>query len=213
MGFFDFFKRKDAPKAPPPEPAVEPEPAPDPRSLLRIPSELKAPIMELASILTGGDQVAVDGLGLFIDDEEAFAAAYPEWYRDRTGWAMWTTDDEKTQTVFWWWLVRNNEVGFSYGLYIDRKQEANAAMSTLQEIADSLGYPVRPEDLGIPEDDEGLWEERLIVVDAHLSEHGYSLVPMYDGWTGWYLFLAPEDQMNRVYELARQIGFDTSYPL
>lgn len=240
MGFFDFLKRNknvsEFPTAPPAS-ASSPSPVSDSVSklpevpdLTTTPSPLvvrdqglkpprapepsvpELPLVAMARIVTGDDPMAVDGLRLFLEDEEAFAAAHPAWYLRVTADDMSVTDLERLYFIFTKWLIYNDEEGFSYGSYMDKKQQPEALLSILQEVADKLGYPLHLGDLSISWKDGRSWEEHFWALDEHISAQGYELIPLYDQWWGVHLFLTPRGGRDELYTLGRKVDFDFTYP-
>lgn len=217
MGFFDFLKRnKTASDFPTAAPASAAFPAPvSDQELPPIepaPDASESPLLAMARIVTGDDAVAVDGLRSFFEDESAFADANPAWYRDFTDDDMSVSETERQRLVFTRWLIDNHQERLYYGSYMDRKQQPEYMLDSLQWAADRLGYPLRLKDVPISEDDGRSWEEQLEIVDTYVSEQGYELVPLYDQWAGFYLFLAPQGGFNELYKLGRTVGFDFTYP-
>ncbi len=213
MGFFDFLKRnKSTPEFPTTAPASASSPPPVPSPPESAPDASHYPLAEMARIVTGNDPVAVDGLRLFLEDESAFAAAHPAWYQRVMEDDMSVSETERLHFIFTRWLVDNYEDGLHYGSYMDRKQQPEYVLDILQEVANVLGYSLRLLELPISENDGRPWEEHLEILNNYISDQGYELVPLYDQWTGFHLFLAPQGGFNELYRLGRKVNFDFTYP-
>lgn len=217
MGFLNFLKRNkktsDFPTAAPasasfPAPvSAQPSPPHEPA-----PDASESPLLAMARIVTGDDEVAVDGLRAFFEDESAFADANPAWYEDFTDDDMSVSETDRRRLVFTRWLIDNRQERLYYGSYMDRKQQPEYMLDSLQWAADRLGYPLRLKDVPISEDDGHPWEEQLEMVNSYVSEQGYELVPLYDEWAGYYLFLTPPGGFNQLSKLGHAVGFTFNYP-
>lgn len=239
MGFFDFLKRNknvsEFPRAVPAS-ASFPSPVSDPVSKLPGIPDLttaaspsvasdegpvapwasetmpESPLVAMARIISGDDPVVVEGLRLLLEDESAFAASYTAWYQRVMDDDMSDSETERQRFLFTQWLIYNHEEGLNYGSYMDHKQQPESMLWDLQYVADRLDYPLRLRELPISENDGRSWEKQLEVVHTYISKHGYELVPLYDQWAGFHLFLTPEGGFSELYELGREVDFDFSYP-
>ncbi len=221
MGFFGFLKRqKSTPEFPAAAPASASFPPPTsrqaPGSSQRVPDTAhpavcESPLVAMARIVTGDDSVVVDELRLFLEDEQAFAAAHPAWYERFTDDDMTDSETERQHFVFTRWLISNYEEVLNYGAHMDRKEQPDIMLWDLQDVANKLGFPLRLRELPINNDDGLHWEEQLKIVDSYVSDQGYELVPLYDQGEGFYLFLTPKGGFEALYKLGREVNFNFVY--
>ncbi|MFT3942985.1 MAG: hypothetical protein QM705_04075 [Ancrocorticia sp.] len=221
MGFFDFLKRnKNISEFPVAAPAAASFPSPTssqaPGGSQQVPDTVnpalsESPLVAMARIVTGDDHVVVDELKLFLEDEQAFAAAHPAWYERFTDDDWTDSETERQHFAFTRWLISNHEEVLNYGAHMDRKEQPDILLWDLQDVADKLGFPLRLRELPISDDNGLHWEEQLKIVNRYVSEQGYELVPLYDQGEGFYLFLTRKGGFEALYKLGREVGFNFVY--
>ncbi|MCL1992538.1 MAG: ankyrin repeat domain-containing protein [Spirochaetes bacterium] len=152
-------------------------------------SPAAAKLLELAHILTNGNQKVIAELESLANNSEPATFAY--WM---TGYNL--LDDELSD------FAESN----CFGAYIDWKEEGEEIVFGLQIAEKNLNYSLGLEKIEFPDDECG--EDALSVISKNLSAKGFALLYLDIDGDCYHLFVIPKKDEERLMELAADVGFD-----
>ena len=165
-------------------------------------------LIELAGILTHGDERAVAEITRLVQDFEGFAAEHREWCE-----AVQSEGGRHTRTLlfFAYWLAGvdvlddpDKNPPAVFGAYIDWKEAADEILLWLEEAAGNLQYAL---DFDIPFSGEESTDAALKKIRDHLLSQGFTLFTLDTGGDCHHLFIVPLKERERLLRLAQVAGF------
>ena len=163
-----------------------------------------ADIVEIARILTNGNEDVIRDFTLLAQDHEAFAAKYADWCDD-----MLEDRRERDEAMLYvtaYWLV-GHDTAYKFGGYIDWKEETEEIMAHLAEAIGNLGYPLDMEKVAFS--GEEFTNEALAVIDESFRDAGYTLASLDIGGDCYHLFIVPLADFDRLAHLGA--GLDLKF--
>lgn len=202
MGLFDFFSRDRRPRRAEDPPAGSGE---------RVPAAVDySPLVPMAALISNDDaQVAAD-MTLLAAGYDSFRAAHPDWCaKMRFGDVEPAHYDATIREVFVYWLV-GYDTPFTYGAYIDWKEETGDIVWQLERVTTSLGISLGLAEIAFSGEEDT--EAALRQIAHHVNERGYALTVIDTESDSYHLYLVPQAEYERMVTLGAAVGFRVYTP-
>jgi len=175
--------------------SLEDEPAKDTNTYHVLP--------EMAEIISNGDPQVYADFKMLAEDYNGFYEKHKAWCEAFFGYYdhLETDIHENILLIFAYWLT-GYETEFTYGAYIDWKEETAEIVHWLKKAIETLGYPLTLENI-----DDGYTDEVLSKIDLTFQEAGYRLIWLDTGGDCYHLFIATNENFEKLKNLGNSIGF------
>jgi hypothetical protein len=171
-------------------------------------------LLELAQILTSGNERAASEMGLLAESVGAFVAARRDWcaemdYGDFGADAA--ERQEETLLIFAYWLAGYQATGSpakdppQFGAYIDWKEETGDIIGLLTAADKNLGYGLELDQIKF--DGAESTGKALSMIDGFLSAKGLALCTLDTQSDCCHLFVLRGEDHSRLEQLAERVGF------
>jgi len=162
-------------------------------------------LIEIAKILSNSAPEVVEDFTLLVNEVHKFYQKHQA-YCDERFEGVPQSGDILTLTAYW---LTGCDTPFKYGGYIDCKDGIEDILWHLEQAIENLGYPVSLENIEWTEDE--LTSEALDKINMHLSKQAYTFVTLCISGDCYHLFIVPEKEYLRLYNLGYAIGFEFFY--
>lgn len=191
MGLFSFLNRK---KKPGNDNQKQSEPTVDIRDYREL--------IEMAHILTGGNQYAVADIAELVNDCDAFYEAHREWCDEML--EDISVKHDRMLLVFAYWLV-GYDTDRKFGGYIDWKEATEDILWHLEQAIANLGYPLDTSQIQFT--GEEFTDKALQMIHNAFLAQCYELVGLDIGGDCYHLFIVPADQYESLCALGKAVDF------
>lgn len=197
MGLFDFFSRDRRGRQ-----TEQPSAAPGER----VPAAVDySPLVPMAALISNDDPRVAADMALLAAGYDSFRAAHPEWCATmQFGDIEPAHYDATIRDVFVYWLAGYN-TPFTYGAYIDWKEETGDIVWQLERVTSSLGVSLGLAEIAFPGDEDT--EAALRQIAQHVSERGYTLTVIDTESDSYHLYVVPQAEYERMVTLGAAVGF------
>lgn len=164
-------------------------------------------LAEMTSILTNGDEQAIEDMKLLSEDSMAFMEKYKVWCDD-----MLTGISDRhsiTLVTVAYWLTGYAVDGFTppcrYGGYIDWKEETDDILWNLKEPIQNLGYSLSLDEISFTSQEHT--EEVLQTINDYCVTKGYVLATLDTDSDCYHLFIVKKEDFIKLIALGNEMGF------
>lgn len=163
------------------------------------------PIIEIAAIISGGDEQVTRDFTELIRDRKSFLEKHGDWCNELMEDIEPQREHHFLLMVLAFWLT-GYDTNFKYGAYIDWKEETDEIVDSLSEVIRNLSYPVSPKEINFTYE-EDTWEV-LKMINAHFQKKGYVLCCLNTHSDCYHLFITTEKDFERLEKLGKLVDFD-----
>jgi len=157
-------------------------------------------LIELADIVSNGNDQVVSDITLLVRDPATFVEAHNRWYESTFAGSV-DDDNADIVDVFTSWLVESH-----IGAYIDRNAKPAAILSKLSGIEATLGLSLHLTELTFTGDEETT--ELLDLVGTDLESEGCGLYRLDVDADGFLLFIVRDEVEDRFMSDVANLGFE-----
>jgi len=156
-------------------------------------------LIELADIVSNGDERVVRDVTLLVRQPEVFVEAYQDWYESQFA----DSDDDNADIVdvFTSWLVE-----LRIGASIDVNAAPKDIIEKLTQMQDTLGYSLGIENLSFTGDERTT--DFLDLVGTHLESTGFGLYRMDVEPDNYLLFIVRDEAEDDFMRDVASLGLD-----
>ena len=171
-----------------------------------------SPIVDIARIITDNDAQAVEKMRLLARNYSAFVAAHQDWCDSAAKRAGSMDKHILIKNFFALWLsghnigggIEKNPAG-KFGCYIAGNEAPKNIIKMFEEIDRTLKYGLDIGTVNIAGTDNAA--KTIIAVSQHLANKRYTLLSFETGGAGFYLFIVPTKDHDKVIQSSAKVDF------
>jgi len=171
-----------------------------------------SPIVEMTRIITDNDTQAIEKMRLLARNYSAFVAEHQSWCDSAAKRAVSMDRHVLIMNFFALWLtgyntgggINKNPAG-RFGCYISGGEAPKNVIKMFEEMDRSLNYGLEFGSVNIAGADNAT--KAITAISQHLISKRYTLVSLEAGGTGFYLFIVPTKDHDKIMQSSSKVDF------